>query len=141
MQFFKFTDFWNYVREKIRERNGTKFVTYRQQINPELSVHRVYTEVSDLPEHERVEFTRIRVFAHNLAIEKGRWSRIKREERYCSCGPCVQTENHALLDCPVTLPLREKFRDSDISFIDLPDLFASNPRKLVQYVYQCMKAL
>ena len=53
--------------------------------------------------NQRAWLTRIRVSAHHLQIEVGRWSRppippSERLCRYCSDG-CIDTEHHFLHDC------------------------------------------
>ena len=64
-------------------------------------------------EIERVSWTRLRLSAHSLAIETGRWNRRGRgrlplEERLCSCGE-VQTETHVIENCPVSSQIRQTF--------------------------------
>ena len=100
---------------------GTKFFTYRTDINPSLDPHPVYTDIrAKVREHHRIDFSRFRLSAHNLAIETGRWSRIPHEERVCECGS-VQTEKHVVLECPVTRYIRGQ---SDISFTSMIDVFS-----------------
>ena len=60
--------------------------------------------------NQRAWLTRIRVSAHHLQIEVGRWSRppippSERLCRYCSDGCIIDTEYHFLHDC-ATLSLR-----------------------------------
>ena len=64
------------------------------ELNPNLTVHPLYN-ANNIPEHCRISFTRIRLSSHYLKIETGRWSRIPREERLCSCCE-VQSEIHVL---------------------------------------------
>ena len=52
-------------------------------------------------ESDRVIFTRLRLSSHDLAIEKGRWSRIPHENHLCPCGH-VQTEEHIVCYCNQT---------------------------------------
>ena len=51
-------------------------------------------------EHRRV-FTRFRISAHNLAIERGRYTRPPTpiEERTCKHCPQVEDESHVLMQC------------------------------------------
>ena len=69
--------------------NESKLGVY-QQINPELQQ---YTNDQPIPEFERIHITRYRTGSHNLKIEKGRHSRIPRENRLCICNNNVQTVN------------------------------------------------
>ena len=60
--------------------------------NPELAVHQIYTaRTHPVNEIHRVSWTRLRLSAHSLAIEEGRWNRrgwgrLPVEERLCQCG-------------------------------------------------------
>lgn len=93
------------MREKINHSVQTKFVTYTI-LNPELKPHPVYK--LSFPEYLRISFTRLRTSSHKLKIETGRWSRIERERRLCTCGE-VQTEEHVLLFCSLTKFIRDKY--------------------------------
>ena len=46
----------------------------------------------------------------NLYVEKGRWSRVPRENRMCDCKQAFQDEEHILLDCTQTERIRENFQ-------------------------------
>ena len=84
-------------------------------MNPTLSVHPIYNQqtASPMGEVHRLSFTKMRVSAHSLAIETGRWNRGGRgrlpvEERLCRCG-AVQDELHVLEACPETEHLRQEY--------------------------------
>ena len=81
-----------------------RYITYLE-INPELSVFPLYSK--QIPEYARISATRLRLSSHNLRIETGRWARIQREDRLCSCGN-LQTEEHVLLYCERTAALRSE---------------------------------
>ena len=56
--------------------------------------------------------TRLRLSAHSLAIETGRYCKplIPANERYCvSCKNKVEDENNFLLECPLYNSIRDKF--------------------------------
>ena len=109
------------VKRRVVNSTGTKFFTYRTDINPSLDPHPVYTDIrAKVREHHRIDFSRFRLSAHNLAIETGRWSRIPHEERVCECGS-VQTEKHVVLECPVTRDIRGQ---GNISFTSMIDVFS-----------------
>ena len=98
------------VKTKCREKanTATKFSTYLQ-INPHLEVHETYLDTS-IPDYLRVSFTRLRLSAHRLKVETGRWQRLPRELRTCSCDEqSVQDEAHVLLQCPLTDYLRDAY--------------------------------
>jgi hypothetical protein len=91
-------------------------------INPQCSVHPIYHMYRTyVPEYLRVMFTRLRLVSHNLRIETGRWARLERARRTCTCdNHHVQTEQHALFECPLTEHLREinNYWDFEMLFND-----------------------
>ena len=108
------------LKNNIRNSNSSRRLTY-MEMNPDLSVHNVYSEKHNIPEHHRVSFTRFRLSAHSLAVEVGRWNRRGRgrlpvEERLCRCGE-IQTENHVVRECPLTLNIRLGHNIDSISSI------------------------
>ena len=105
-------------------------------MNPELEVHTAYTtKFNPVAEYQRVAFTKMRLSAHDLAIEKGRWSRTPREERKCTCNR-VQTESHVLCECPLTMHIRECHKD--IASFELPALFDEAPKDVCALIYKCL---
>ena len=97
-------------------------------------------ENTDVPEYHRIAFTRFRVCSHNLKIEMGRWSRIPRNQRLCTCEENeVQTEQHALLTCPLTANIR---RNNNITQNLLNDFFDSNEDTIVaESIYRVLRIL
>ena len=94
--------------EELRSSVSSKRATF-VSLNPCLQQHRLYKN-DELPEFKRIEFTRYRLSSHNLKVETGRWGRIKREDRTCSCVTGgVQDEHHVLFHCKLTTNLRERF--------------------------------
>ena len=75
--------------DRVRDNVLTTTTSKRQAyvlMNPSLSVHNVYTNMDlsvQVPEHQRLAFSRLRVISHNLQIETGRWACIIRENRLC----------------------------------------------------------
>ena len=103
---------------KLRERfitmeEGSKALTYKE-MNPDLTLHRIYSTSEYVSEWKRVNFTRFRLSSHNLRIETGRWSRIEREERLCDCGE-VQDKLHVIVYCPKSASIRERFNIQETS--------------------------
>ncbi len=100
--------------------------TYRD-INSDLSVHPMYQPNHYICELHRIATTRPRFSSHRLRIETGRWSRIPREERLCSCGENNQTESHVLLQCPQTALLRLEHNNYYFIILSLhSSLFTTN---------------
>ena len=97
------------VIEKFKTKTTSKAATYTQ-INPELSVHSVYTTNEYVNERKRLVFTRFRLSSHRLKIETGRWARIEVQNRVCDCGGGVQDESHVLFECSKTKEERALYR-------------------------------
>ena len=70
----------------------------------------IYWRRKEIKEFDRVAVTRIRLSSHRLAIETGRWSRLPREERKCTCGE-IQTERHIVNECVRTSDVRMVYDD------------------------------
>ena len=77
------------LRVNINNSEKTRDKTYKE-INPSLSTSVIYCKDSKIPEYARIAITRLRLSSHRLRIETGRWSRLPKEERLCSCG-MIQT--------------------------------------------------
>ena len=62
--------------------------------------------------HLRKILARFRTGTHWLQVRSGRHRGIAREHRLCHCGSnVVEDELHAIFDCPLYVPIREKFAD------------------------------
>ena len=94
------------------------------QVNTTLSTPEYINNV--MFETDRLLLTRFRCGSHSLAIEKGRYSNVPREERLCSCGGDVQTILHCFTECPYTrhlfdgkeyATLSDVFLDEDICIL------------------------
>ena len=114
------------MKAKVRQSDSSRRKTYLL-FNPELITHRIYAD-STVSESDRVAFSRIRLGSHYLKIETGRWSRIERDRRLCQCGQ-IQTEEHVLLHCPLTLDIRARY--SQLCFSSLSALMANDDFKEV----------
>ena len=90
-------------------------VTYKD-LNPTLEKSCLYTQ--DVPEHVRIKITRLRLSSHNLKIETGRWSRLPKEERLCSCG-VIQTERHIIENCTLAERIREKYSLNNVNTVSV----------------------
>ena len=126
------------VIERFITQNTSKAATYKQ-INPDLSVHSVYTTDKYVDERKRLVFTRFRLSSHRLKIETGRWARIEAQNRVCDCGGGIQDESHVLFECPKTNGERALYR-VDGANTDIGVLMGSmNVHELVPFVYNCMQ--
>ena len=124
------------IRTTIRTNNtSTKGNTYKL-LNPELVPSPVYQdETNYIPDYVRVEYTRFRTGSHRLNIEKGRWSRIPAEERYCTCdNQSIQNELHVIYNCSLTETLRQKFQINQET--PLEEILG---KKHVFFIYEVMK--
>ena len=112
--------------EELKSSASTKRETY-VKINPSLQQHQVYKN-DELSEFKRIEFTRYRLSSHNLKIETGRWGRIDRENRTCSCTTGgVQDELHVLFNCDLTANIRERYDIQGDSFDEIFDGIEDQP--------------
>ena len=80
------------------------------QVNPSLTT----PKYDGKPEFQRICITRYRTGSNNLAIEKGRYANIDREERLCTCNLDVQSLKHVLLDCHLLNDIRTKYGVTDM---------------------------
>ena len=120
--------------------NATKFSTYLRDLNPDMTVHPLYSlNKYYVPDYLRISFSRLRLMSHNLRIEIGRWSRIPTEQRVCVCdNGVVQTETHVLLHCPLTTCFRVKYQN--LNFSNINDLLNENVNisDLCHYVHEVL---
>ena len=75
------------VKERFRNSENTKPSTYGEKMNQRLELHKVYSTTScQVSEYKHIAFTKLRLCIHELAIERGWWSRTPRHQRLCGCG-------------------------------------------------------
>ena len=92
-------------------------------INPNGTVHPMYMRKAvSISDRDRVCTTRLRLSSHSLAIETGRWSRIPRDKRLCSCG-AVPTEEHVICFCPISQHVRSQSEFVAVEFINIVKFF------------------
>lgn len=91
-----------------------------------------------LVEHHRIQMTRLRLSAHNLRIETGRWSRIPRELRLCDCG-LIQIEYHFICEYINTENVHQKYPELD--FTSLANLFTGNLKLVASAICKCLRML
>ena len=70
----------------------------------------VYITVHYIYENKRKSLTRLRISAHTLEIERGRYKKLKREERLCKTCLKIENEPHFLLDCNLFKINNDKIR-------------------------------
>jgi hypothetical protein len=122
-------------RTSVSESVSSRRLAYKS-LNPELSIHSVYS--LRVPEMSRLSFTRVRLSSHRMRFETGRWARIPAEERLCDCGQ-VQNENHVLLVCRLTRPLRERFAVQASCFRELFNPEINAPENVCKYCHELLK--
>ena len=87
----------NTIKSKIRDyasKDRYKFEIYLK-INPNLETSPFLNCTHPLT----IDIIRFRLGSHNLPIEKGRWSRIRREERICSTCNILGDEKYIIHEC------------------------------------------
>ena len=106
-------------------------------MNPNLNSHPATDSLGPLniPEQYRIALTRMRLSSHHLRIEMGRWSRIPREKRIFHCRTDTQTEEHVLLRCNISGPLRHQMNINVQTLQDLFSHFQVNQPQVAKYCY------
>ena len=110
----------NNLFQGVTNNPSSKCIYYRE-FNPNFIVHDIYSVKTTVNELERISWTKLRLSAHSLAIETGRWNRrghgrLSIEERLCRCG-LIQTERHVIEVCVLSQNVRNLF-----NVISLPNL-------------------
>ncbi len=113
-----FVDQFNDIDESSKLRT---YVSFKQNFKMEQ-----YLQIKNIPLYLRKNYCAFRISAHDLEIERGRYSRPRKppEHRLCPiCKNCSEDELHFLMHCPAYTELRQKFSFSiirlDKSFIKL----------------------
>ena len=92
-----YTEALGEIKSTIREKSADPDQHYRfhiyNELNPELLPSPFLTSSN------ADSITRFRLGSHNLPIETGRWSRIKREDRLCKSCLVLGDEKHFLFHC------------------------------------------
>ena len=87
------------VKTKIRNLGETKDKSYKYWIylrnNPDLKTSPFLNRIDRVGK----SMIRFRLGAHNLRIETGRWSGLKREDRLCNFCQKMDDEYHAIFEC------------------------------------------
>ena len=129
--------------EVRNEQNASKLQHYKQHLNATLDVHPIYNASSYVPDYTRRAFSRLRLQSHSLKVETGRWSRIPREERLCDrCdAAAVQDEEHVLVSCSATLPIRQRFTMLDCTSIRTLMEEQEHLKELAEYSYAVLRTV
>ncbi len=109
------------LREQcITKRDILSRIDTYMSLNPNLVVHPVYM-VSEhyIPDYQRISFSRFRLSSHRLRVESGRWARIPRMNRLCTCGMGVQDEAHVMFHCPRSTTIRQTFNIDNHNWMQL----------------------
>ena len=61
-------------------------------------------------ENKRKSLARLRISAHTLEIERGRYTKLKREEQLCKACLKIEDKPHFLLDCNLFKINNDKIR-------------------------------
>ena len=117
---------------------STRRFTYLA-LNRTLSHNPALNATNNIPEFCRIAYTRIRTSSHRLRVETGRWARIPLESRLCGCGD-IQTEEHVLLKCPLTLDIRSRYPNTQ-ECADISQLMDVNNPNILDVCLLCAKVL
>ena len=120
----------NNLHQEIINSQSSKCIYYKE-INPNMHIHDIYINKSKVNELERISWSKLRLCAHSLAIETGRWNRRGRgrlpiDERLCQCG-LVQTEFHVFEECVLSQHFRQMYNVTSLFNLvserqDLPEV-------------------
>ena len=120
----------NNLHQEIINSQSSKCIYYKE-INPNMHIHDIYINKSTVNELERISWSKLRLSAHSLAIETGRWNRRGRgrlpiDERLCQCG-LVQTEFHVFEECVLSQHFRQMYNVTSLFDLvserqDLPEV-------------------
>ena len=107
----------NSLYQEVNNSQKSKCIYYKE-VNPNMYVHNIYIIKSSVNELERISWTKLRLSAHSLAIETGRWNRrgrgiLPREQRLCQCG-LIQTEQHVIEECVLSQHVRQMYNMTTI---------------------------
>ena len=110
-------------KERLLSSQRTRAMTYCA-MNPDLSVHTMYTSCDVFADGLRIAFTRVRLSSHRLRVETGRWARIPHDQRLCQCGIDVQTEQHVISKCSLVDGIRSSYNNESVNFTN----FMASPK-------------
>jgi hypothetical protein len=95
-----------------------------------------------LPKEDREAMTKIRISAHDLEIERGRYAGLPREERLCKICGTIEDEFHFLNNCTLYAQPRDSLKRSIDEPLPISSLFLANDqhsmRKLAKYIKECI---
>ena len=142
----RFSQFW----QKSKEENQSRMAFYTSVTHGQTYRTEPYLLVCTKLEHRKA-LCRLRISAHELQIERGRYANIAREDRKCRTCGVVEDELHFLNDCTRYDLLRQRlldnpnvrdlcsdgtinnnYRPSDFLQLDKAQIH------LAEYVYNCM---
>ena len=132
----------NNIIQNVCNSNSSKCIYYKS-INPSIPVHSVYNMKSKINELERISWSKLRLSAHSLVIETGRWNRRGRgrlpvEQRLCECGQ-VQTEQHVIEVCPRSQHIRDLHGFQSLTLLMLENNDYSNVCHVVHKILELYK--
>ena len=94
------------------EKNGSSKLSFYNSVKTEFGKEPYLDNISNCS--HRFSTTKLRVSAHDLEIEEGRYSNIPRNERICkwcdltTSNKIIEDESHVLYDCDLYSNLRDK---------------------------------
>ena len=127
------------LQNKLNLCSDSKVITYKL-VNPQLTCHDIYkSKIYNIDEYKRIEFSRFRLSAHKLNVEKGRWVRpiTPINRRFCPCGHETQNEQHVLVNCPLSDSVRLNYPHIDFNVTALMKL--NDYKTLVNIIYEILR--
>lgn len=127
-----YTSFWEKAKAK-----STKLEFYEKVTN----TYKMETYLkSDMNKKYKTALTQIRISAHELEIEKGRYIGKKREERICRKCNVLEDEIHFLDNCQLYSTLRHKLqKNRNIENLKISDYINIYEKEIGKYIFDAMK--
>ena len=142
----RFVQFW----QRSKDENQSRMTFYAHVTQDQPYAIEPYLLVCEKHKHRKA-LCRLRISAHDLQIERGRYANVAKEDRKCRTCSVVEDELHFLNDCTRYDLLRKRLLDNP-SVRDLcseetvkdnykpSDLLRNHKAQayLAEYVYNCM---
>ena len=103
----------NFIQHWAHSKSNTSKLTFYDNVKSDFDQESYLNDVTNFT--ARSALTKLRISAHDLKIETGRYSLLPREERSCEWCKLVtstnyiENENHVLLECDLYASLRSEF--------------------------------
>ena len=136
----QYVNFWN------KTKNGNSRLSFYNTVTDNYCLQ-TYLNECKVPKH-RVALSRLRLSAHDLEIERGRYSNLAPNDRTCRLCQAKEDELHFLDHCPLYENLRPKFLADINQKLSMSNKYTSpsslmsldhGQRELAKFVFECFE--